>query len=368
MANRVRFQDVDAKGRSNGFDLSPPRMPKSSPSYLIWSIFTKEREEREKMRKSQANSQTKRRSKGRNSPLSRMPVKDEEDMHFESTLLNAKLAELEKEVTHFREENVALQVSKRKLASARKKLAQEVEEFEAAKAEERGKVEEERRRVRRERALMEKAQRRGEEDNKANSEEAAALQEKMAKLKEEMDRKESKWSASLAKLQEQVKYLERENKQLHEENHAIKLKLAAPKVSTNLSSASSNRTSVQVTGIGRSSAVSSRSSNLEAVKNNSGEGGSGDVSRTLEAPRMTFSPAESLDSDVTLVSNATVATNNNVASPSSSSSVEVASRSTSVARVVSSQRNEVTKSKICCTFHAVILSFRQNLGGIHNNN
>jgi len=33
---------------------SPPRIPKNSPSYLIWSIFTKERENRNKAEKKKA--------------------------------------------------------------------------------------------------------------------------------------------------------------------------------------------------------------------------------------------------------------------------------------------------------------------------
>ncbi len=59
-------------------DFSPPRIPKNSPSYLIWSIFTKEREEREKMRQQQQKSrgQGKRgRGGGRSSPLSQMPLR-----------------------------------------------------------------------------------------------------------------------------------------------------------------------------------------------------------------------------------------------------------------------------------------------------
>ncbi len=52
---------------------------------------------------------------------------------FESTLLNAKLAELEGEVERFREENAALQSGRRRLQAAKKKLAQEIDAFEATR-------------------------------------------------------------------------------------------------------------------------------------------------------------------------------------------------------------------------------------------
>jgi hypothetical protein len=47
---RVRFRDDELEALET--DLSPPRIPRSSPSYLIWSIFTKEREERERRARS----------------------------------------------------------------------------------------------------------------------------------------------------------------------------------------------------------------------------------------------------------------------------------------------------------------------------
>ena len=37
--------------RDEAMSFSPPRIPKDSPSYLIWSIFSKEREERAKKHK-----------------------------------------------------------------------------------------------------------------------------------------------------------------------------------------------------------------------------------------------------------------------------------------------------------------------------
>ena len=47
-AKNVRFQE---KKKQEALTFSPPRIPKNSPSYLIWSIFTKEREERNRQAK-----------------------------------------------------------------------------------------------------------------------------------------------------------------------------------------------------------------------------------------------------------------------------------------------------------------------------
>merc|ERR1712083_314539 len=41
--------------RDEAMSFSPPRIPKDSPSYLIWSIFSKEREERAKKHKNKKN-------------------------------------------------------------------------------------------------------------------------------------------------------------------------------------------------------------------------------------------------------------------------------------------------------------------------
>ena len=43
------YQELE-KEKLEALTFSPPRIPKSSPSYLIWSIFTKEREERNRQK------------------------------------------------------------------------------------------------------------------------------------------------------------------------------------------------------------------------------------------------------------------------------------------------------------------------------
>ena len=137
-------------------EFSPPRIPKNSPSYLIWSIFTKDREER--MRKRMENKTNKK-------------VEEKVD-NFESTLLNAKLAELEKEIQHFRKENTNLQTARRKLNGEKKQLAKDIEEFEKNRETERKRMEEEKKRLRRDKMLLEKSQKekRSNLDRKAQEE------------------------------------------------------------------------------------------------------------------------------------------------------------------------------------------------------
>lgn len=154
---------------------SPPRVPKDSPSYLIWSIFTKEREERQRKLGQAAKKRTKSADR---SPMSRVRASVEHD--FETTLLNAKLAELQKEIDHYQKENAALSSGRRKLQFDRKQLAKEVQEFEMFKEGEKKKMEEDKKRIRRDKTLMEKTLR----DRKANydqkaGEEIAELQAKV---------------------------------------------------------------------------------------------------------------------------------------------------------------------------------------------
>lgn len=52
----------------------------------------------------------------------------------------------------------------------------------------------------------------------------------ISRLNDDLERKECKWSNALNKLQDQLKFLERENQQLHEENHKIKVKNISSKV------------------------------------------------------------------------------------------------------------------------------------------
>ncbi len=169
--NRVRFKDAK--------DFSPPRMPRNSPSYLIWSIFTKEREERRrKKNKSKPQQQPKSAS-----PLSNVFLHRVDDGDFKSTLLQSKLTELDAEIKRQQEERSVLQTARRKLQESKKKLAEDVAEFERSKEVEKKKFEEERRRIKRDRMMLEKAQKENKlgKDKKA-AEEIEDLQAKVCEL------------------------------------------------------------------------------------------------------------------------------------------------------------------------------------------
>ena len=212
--------------RDEPLSFSPPRVPKNSASYLIWSIFTKEREER----KAAKAGSTRTKSADTRSPMSQIR-KSSSDYDFETTLLNAKLAELQKEIEHYQKENAALAAAKRKLQQDRKQLAKEVQEFEAQKEVEKKKIDEEKKRLKRDKNLFEKSQK----DRKANYDQKAQdeideLTNKVQKVNEDMQRKELKWGPALKKLQDDLKLLEKENQQLHEDNHKLKLKTVSSKV------------------------------------------------------------------------------------------------------------------------------------------
>ena len=398
IAKNVRFHDKAARKNPEALTFSPPRIPKNSPSYLIWSIFTKEREERNRQQAAKlradldedeewqdleeneeaAHKPTKycpedadnkaamigeiphykatktkrdnvRRRRRSESPLSRISSKnkmtDINDDVFCDTLFNAKLVELNKEVEAFKKENANLQTSRRRLNADRKQLAKDIEDFERNKDNDKKKIEEDRKRLRREKAMFEKSQKdRKVNNDRKSQDEIEELQMKLQKLNEELNRKETKWALALSKLQEQVKFLERENQQLHEENHKLKLKGVSAKVSSHLIDPTSRRVysaSNSVQGLNSPMSSSKASSNQlfynsgkalsEVSKCNSIESGmrpesissaspmqsnnldpeshlythiENDVNRDeLEASRlMAFSPAESLESNVTLVS------------------------------------------------------------------
>ena len=150
----------------------------ATPSYLIWSIFTKEREERRREKEKRKKERLEQGDKRSNSPLSAMPLEPADNFH--NTLMNAKLVELEKEVAHFQKESQALAVGRRKLQTERKKFNDDVAEFERRKEIEKKKAEEEKRRLRRDRMLLDKAQKdRKSTDERKAFEEIDDLQNKV---------------------------------------------------------------------------------------------------------------------------------------------------------------------------------------------
>jgi len=162
-------------------DFSPPRMPRNSPSYLIWSIFTKEREERAKRKAGNVGKAGNGRA---SSPLCQAPLRAASagDEDFAQTLLNAKLAELEREAEKVRGEAAAVQRGRRRLQEARRKLSADVEAFEKAKEADMKKLEEERRRAKRDRTMLERAQKekvKGHQNTDRAASEIADLQAKV---------------------------------------------------------------------------------------------------------------------------------------------------------------------------------------------
>ena len=392
-AKNVRFQEKLEKEKYQALTFSPPRIPKSSPSYLIWSIFTKEREERNRQKAKSGNRMDEadeewldiedgqemptnklaasrsrssnikkditsknckndidkkdpsRRRRRSDSPMSRISSKknlfemDHNDTAFQDALLNAKLVELNKEVEEFKKENISLQTNRRRLTADRKQLAKDIDEFERSKENDKKKLEEERKRLRREKTMFEKSQKekRSTNDRKAQDE-IEELQAKLNKLNDELNRKETKWALALSKLQEQVKFLERENQQLHEDNHKLKLKGVSAKVSSHLVDPSTRRVYSASNSMKGTDSCKNSSNQLfhnsgiplpEAPSRRSIDNGIQPESVSSKSPSnndelditefnncnnlcngdelderqlMAFSPAESLESNVTLVS------------------------------------------------------------------
>lgn len=346
--NRVHFDDGEQ------INFSPPRIPKDSASYLIWSIFAKEKENQKKNSANKVGTRSGAKSGPQMSngddtfsPLSKAPLTTypKAEFEFHTTLLNAKLAELEKEVTHFKTENEKLVQGKRKLQLDRRQLAENVKSFESMKESEKKKLDDERKWVRREKALFEKTLK----DKKSNFDKRAQdeideLQNKIVQLTEELQRKETKWTASITKLQDQVKFLERENQNLHKENHKLKLKGISAKVSTHLldpvNTAKKLSSPEQQNGTPDSGFRSQDNLNEDCEPNRQVTCNNSSVSKSnkslptslrntiyqtlcdnsdsdtcntekqnnetsISTPRMNFSSADSLDSNVTLVSAST---------------------------------------------------------------
>jgi len=357
--NNPRSKNVRFSKHQSVEEFSPPRMPKNSPSYLIWSIFTKEREERLKRGASKNGEDPSETDPSpRSSRESAKQVYQDNlqnnngglsvESGFQSALLNAKLIELEKEIDHFRKENEALKTQRRKLNTDKKQLAKEITDFERVKESDKKKLEEEKKRLRRDRALLDKAQKdkRSNQDKKSQDE-IEDLQAKVSKVTEELERKECKWANALNKLQDQLKFLEKENQTLHEENHKLKLKGIAPKISTRLVDPAKKMVgnlSYEGKGTGGSGDTIRSSATNTAMSASSPAGGATNFAQSLAkpqrphedealevigdpanladvdgtaapeslppiTPRMeAFSPAESLESNVTLVSAGLVTT------------------------------------------------------------
>merc|ERR1711874_81415 len=143
IAGKEKEKEMNKENRGERLEFSPPeKMPKNSPSYLIWSIFTKEREERRKralQSKSPAGQQSNNTGAGVAAPKGvvsksaparpdsranqAQPVKEELD--YQGTLLHMRAVELEHEIDSFKKETVKVQEIKKRLKTDREKLSQE---------------------------------------------------------------------------------------------------------------------------------------------------------------------------------------------------------------------------------------------------
>lgn len=362
---RVRMADWDKENqqvspeRRKGevLEFSPPnKLPKNSPSYLIWSIFTREREER-KLRSLQQRNQG---GGGNNYPAEAGPrsaparfidtepatrvatadsainkqsspasplslashLENNDDISYHSTLLQMRVVELEQEIDTFKKENTKIVSLKKKLTDEKQRLTKEWEEFDKVREEGKKKTEEERRRVRREKLLLEKAKKETNNSGKVCAE-CEDSRVKVVKMVTDLSTKESKWTAALSKLQEQVSKMEKENSTLKNENQRLRIKTASSKVASTNPSLAGSKVDVRVVKEGSIKEGSSDTTPDSGIRSEQGsEATSGlesedeyldnelrkSISSTVYAalcadtPRMSYSPADSLDSSMTLVS------------------------------------------------------------------
>lgn len=247
IAGKEREREMNKENREAGerLEFSPPeKMPKNSPSYLIWSIFTKEREERKK-RALQLKSPAGQSNTGpgvsgshkggvaRSAPArpdsratsQAQPVKEELD--YQGTLLHMRVVELEHEIDSFKKETVKVQEIKKRLKTDREKLAQELKEFERLKTEDKKKLDEEKRRLKRDQLLAEKARK---EAGGSKCEECADTKTRMAALKEELAKAEATWRKEVARLEEELAKVKQSKLELENENGKLRLKKVGSKI------------------------------------------------------------------------------------------------------------------------------------------
>ena len=251
IAGKEKEREMNKENRAAGerLEFSPPeKMPKNSPSYLIWSIFTKEREERRK-RALQSKSPAGQSNTGpggvsgahkggaaRSAPArpdsraasgqaAQPPVKEELD--YQGTLLHMRVVELEHEIDSFKKETVKVQEIKKRLKTDREKLAQELKDFERLKTEDKKKLDEEKRRLKRDQLLVEKARK---EAGGSKCEECTDTKAKMIALKEELTKAEATWRKEVARLEEELAKVNQSKLQLENENGKLRLKKVGSKI------------------------------------------------------------------------------------------------------------------------------------------
>ncbi|XP_062621733.1 centromere protein J-like [Saccostrea cucullata] len=183
-------------------------------SKLMTKLFPKLKKEEPKETKNQANFQV-------NNVLPSEGV--------QSKLLREKLAELDKEIERFRNENVNLQKLRKEREEGLSKLKKEVSDFEKEKSEELKRIQEykteEMKKLRHEKKVFEQLQKaKRNNPDKKEREEIEMLKTQLRELQEEMKRKELRWASNDARTKEKLKQMEQENLQLKEEIKAMERK------------------------------------------------------------------------------------------------------------------------------------------------
>ena len=248
IAGKEKEKEMNKENRGERLEFSPPeKMPKNSPSYLIWSIFTKEREERRK-RALQAKSpagqvnpgagQEVVPSKGALTVARSAPARPDsrvnqvqhpakEDLDYQGTLLHMRVVELEHEIDSFKKETVKVQEIKKRLKTDREKLGAELKDFERLKTEDKKKLDEEKRRLKRDQLLVEKARK---EVGGAKCEECSETKARMDALKEELSKVEATWRKEVARLEEELAKVKQSKLELENENGKLRLKKVGSKI------------------------------------------------------------------------------------------------------------------------------------------
>ncbi|XP_050408223.2 centromere protein J isoform X2 [Patella vulgata] len=141
---------------------------------------------------------------------------------IQSKILRDKLAELEKEIERFRNENAVLDKLRKEREEGLSKLKKEILDFEKEKSDELSRLEEfknqEMKKLKHERKMFEKYQKtiRSMPDKK-DRDEIDMLKNQLNELQEEMKRKEGRWTASQSRFKDKLELVELENKELKEE-------------------------------------------------------------------------------------------------------------------------------------------------------
>ncbi|XP_012288178.1 centromere protein J isoform X2 [Orussus abietinus] len=151
-------------------------------------------------------------------------VRESESTVFNSELLKSRLLELEKEITIFRKENVALTIQRQKLQEEQKELQKLFKEkertFEENRTREENNLKEEKKRLAREKAALENRMKVAQQQaqvSKQQRQEVQVLKEELEELREEISQKESRWYAAQARQRSQVRILQTENSKLKQE-------------------------------------------------------------------------------------------------------------------------------------------------------